>query len=495
MQPTKEDAELHEAVNKNDMEQVVRLIAMGHNPLSVDETGNSTLHIAATQGHIDMVKYFVERCKCPPTARNHEGKTLLHVACEGKRISNVALVEYLVSLNNEAPYEKDNDNNTAFHLAAMSGQLDILNYLIEKFELNCLKSGTCDCMRDKKCLGFRNRTLLHAACRNEQNAQVVKYLMKYHNSDLDVRDDDGNIPIHLSATNGDLETIKYLLEDYKCSQDHLTLQDKNGRNLLHFASCEEKNLSVVEYLCTKHSCSDPYLEDRQKSSAFHLAAYYGCLNIIKFLMERSPTKAKECRNMRGQSVLHYACMQNHLHVVRYLVEECGYDFTAKDNEGLSSMHLTARFGGVEVLKFLIEQKKCNPTEVDNWGRTPLHLACLRQDANVLEVVKYLTNQCPDLSKCKDKLNILPIDLANHCYSRNEVVKYLESEMRIKWDPREHVSTRNIFDQSNYLFFQQVVPPGSAQYCNPKTHCWEFVNHDTSIPVIKSLLQCMQWAHK
>lgn len=89
----------------------------------------------------------------------------------------------------------------------------------------------------------------------------------------------------------------------------------------------------------------------------------GDLEALKALRQEEPSEILQRRDANGASALHWACGSAHLHVVKYLVEECGFDpnnhpQTGKRSyEGRTPLHWAARNGNMLVSEYLLE--KCN----------------------------------------------------------------------------------------------------------------------------------------
>ena len=86
---------------------------------------------------------------------------------------------------------KDEEGNIPLHLAAFSGSLDIVKYVIE--EKKCIPV----------CLGRLGRSPLHNACGRHSSLAVVKYLVEMHECDPTAIDQMGaspSIQLHSQVT-------------------------------------------------------------------------------------------------------------------------------------------------------------------------------------------------------------------------------------------------------------------------------------------------------
>ena len=108
--------------------------------------------------------------------------------------------------------------------------------------------------------------------------------------------------------------------------------------------------------------------------------------------------------MYGQTPLCVACVNDHLDVVRYLVEQ-GADIEKCNHTGPPIIWASSR-GCLEVTRYLLEQG-ANRDKADDLGKTPLHFAAIHGH---LEIAKLLMVYGADLN-ATDIYGLLPIDRA------------------------------------------------------------------------------------
>lgn len=159
-------------------------------------------HDAAFDGHIEDLKKFSED-HLSMERKDHEGRTLLHVAC---RTGNVALVDYLLE-QNVMVNPVDSSGNTPLLLAIQRDYLKIAEKLIEKggdvrnqsdylayIICDAAKSGHVPKIRLLVAAGvnvnifdFQGRTAGHAAVINNQ-IEIVKFLKEHTEFNWDCKD-------------------------------------------------------------------------------------------------------------------------------------------------------------------------------------------------------------------------------------------------------------------------------------------------------------------
>jgi hypothetical protein len=99
------------------------------------------------------------------------------------------------------------------------------------------------------------------------------------------------------------------------------------------------------------------------------AAFNGNLPIVKHFIEKYP-KYKDKSGIWGTTLLYSASRNNHIHIVKYLIEQGKCNVNAKNRQ------------------YYLENKQINPTS----GSTPLHAACFYGHLNI---VKYLIDNGAD----------------------------------------------------------------------------------------------------
>lgn len=107
-------------------------------------------------------------------------------------------------------------------------------------------------------------------------------------------------------------------------------------------------------------------------TALHLAARYGCLSCVDFLVERGAI-INACNNDWKQTPLHAAAMAGQLGCLKCLVDH-GADIFQKSAEGWNAMHWAAWEGDIKCLKALCDDYGADLNIVDDNDMTPLDVA-------------------------------------------------------------------------------------------------------------------------
>lgn len=220
--------------------------------------------------------------------------------------------------------------------------------------------------------------------------------------------------LHISALLGDLAIVKYLIEEGHGYSKNM-VDELNKRTPFHWAAYGG-TLEIVKYLIGK-GCKKDVL-DSNSETPLHLAAAGGNLEVVKYLIEEKGCN-KNAGRYDGETPLHRAIAGGDLEIVKYLIEEQGCDKNVYITNGRTLLFQAVSGGNLEVVKYLIEQQKYDINVKDDSGYTPLQEA---SRVGKLEIVKYLIEHGCDKS-VKDKHGRPPLHEA--AYGGNlEIVKYL-----------------------------------------------------------------------
>ena len=129
-----------------------------------------------------------------------------------------------------------------------------------------------------------------------------------------------------------------------------------------------------------------HLEDAEMS-ILALAAYHGKESVIRWMLEHEITDVNRC-NGYGFNAMHYAAAENHVAVVRLLMD-AGASTTSRYMPYMTVAHTAALNGAIDVIEFLHFRCPELLLQVDCDGRNVLHYAADSQKKSVVEVVKYI----------------------------------------------------------------------------------------------------------
>jgi len=375
-------------------------------------SGNTPLHEACKGANVEVVKLLVQDFHCDQGVRNSEGELPLHLACRQQSLEMVELVSNICK-----PNVQNSAGDPPLHIACRHGQVGIVRYLTEKF--------VCD----PTIQNSSNKLAVHYAC--EHSLEMVELVSECN---LESRASGGVTSLHIACQYGKKDVVRYLIEEKNCN---LNVENNDGLSLLDYAcgyttyyrphsnskkkqgdDGRQAQATVIRYLMNK--CE---YELANILFLFIKACEEGNLGIAKTLC--SNTNVVNSSDTEGNTPLHIACMYKHLELVRFLTEDRKCNQSVKNQRGELPIHIACcREQGSPLEMIQLVGTKSNVNAQTVFGDAPLHFAC---HSGVLEVVKFLTEQCQSDQTIQNKKGELPLHIAcDQFESSLEVVKLVSN---------------------------------------------------------------------
>lgn len=309
--------------------------------------------------------------------------------------------------------------------------VDIVKFLVE------------ECKMDPLYENNSRNVLFNACCSN--NLELLSYLVEVYGIDLNVKNRSSHTCLMMvCAMNGDLNTIKYLIEN----KADPTLRDASGQTCLFLACMCNTNGNTIKYLIEEVGI-DPNQLDNDGNNLLGLTCQYNPnIDVIKYLI--SLGLDPEDVNYFDEDSLALACRgsgnDDNLHVVKYLIDKIGMNWTRKNNIGMSYLDFACTRSGnhnLSKIKYLVEEKSLDYKSVSGSGNTCLITACHIRNIG-MEIIKYLVEGLGvDINKCNYKgFNCLTkacevggdINLIKYFIEeRNMICTNIYDECHIIWD--------------------------------------------------------------
>jgi ankyrin repeat protein len=267
-----------------------------------DTSGNTSLHVAAKEGHSDVVKYLLEMGNAEVGKSNKYGDQALHwTTVQG----NLDILQYLVEKHNVCLNTVNLPRRSApLHMACCKGHMHIVEYI--------MLNGYVE--KDSK-----RRAVLIAI--DKQNINLVKYLVE--RGGFEVNGDyypKAYEVFHAAIRKGDLNIVKYLVQ-HGANVEASTIENVHQTTIFkHHHSNRYGGYEIVDEDVWTTMVTDAPLR---------LAASNGHLTIVKYLVEICKANV-EATDSNGASALFFC---NHLSIVEYLVEQAGANICAKNSSG------------------------------------------------------------------------------------------------------------------------------------------------------------------
>ncbi|XP_040384824.1 ankyrin repeat-containing protein ITN1-like isoform X1 [Oryza brachyantha] len=332
--------------------------------LEVSAESNNALHVAAEQGHGELIQELYHRFIKHGgflSRRNSALDTPLHCAARAGRL---AAVEVLLNLSRDSGgsilNSKNEAGDTALHLAARHGHGAAVEALVaaraSASELNnagvsplylavmsrsvtAVRAITTSTCGDASSDGPSSQNALHAAV--FQSSEMVDLILKWKPSLAGQVDVDGSSPLHFASSDGDR--------------------------------------SIVSAIVRAAPPATVFSKDSDGLSAIHVAARMGHHHVVKELVKAWPDAA-ELRDGHGRTFLHAAAKNGHASVISLAIKNpmlAGL-INAQDKDGNTALHLAVASAASPVSKGLAKLLSAGETLrtniMNNDGCTPFDLA-------------------------------------------------------------------------------------------------------------------------
>lgn len=414
-----------------------------------DVDGSSIFLIAVQTGNLALVKHLISK-GVDLNAKNSMGMNALHIAAE---TGNNDLVQFLIESCSLNPYEADSKNRNIFYIAEVQGDTALIDYLQfyafrhklihevlqEAIKIQDQEESLTKLLKDNKAQflieninqKFNGYNAVQLGLRMGANVSLVGKLLGL-------------------STEQAKKTKTMLGSAYNVVND---IETQDGYALLHIAAKQGRN-DIVDLLLqnkadinlsSKYTGRTPVLcaiQARQPST------------VDKLLSQKKTEADVNVCDIRKRSALIWAIKQGQIEVVRQILEKSkaqaayskfnplgyvagAFDMvTAGDTQGRTPLHYAARLvqnvdpieGSdfiSQLIKFLEEQKNTKAIDaIDNTGFTPLHYAIMSGN---IEAVKLLVERGKANidATAKGDNNLTPLLVAAR-YGHKTIVEYLIS---------------------------------------------------------------------
>ncbi|XP_065645011.1 ankyrin repeat domain-containing protein 16 [Hydra vulgaris] len=192
---------------------------------TVSNNKRTPLHTSSMHGKIEAVKFLLEK-GCNPDVRDSCGSSPL---MDALRFGFVSVAEVLIKTNLVLLDQVDNLGRYPLHIAAESGQVDSVKYLVEKLNVDInLKTKNSGYTVFHLIAKEGHLELLNYLVNDQSVNRCFKYLLNEPDASL-------RTPLHLSVASNKVRFAKMLIE-LKCDQ---TLKDKYDKLAVNYALSQE----------------------------------------------------------------------------------------------------------------------------------------------------------------------------------------------------------------------------------------------------------------
>ncbi|MDH4196679.1 MAG: ankyrin repeat domain-containing protein [Candidatus Aminicenantes bacterium] len=232
------------------------------------------------------------------------------------RKGDVAAVKALIEKSPQLVEARDGDGDTPLHYAAYGGNVDLINYFIDK------------------------------------------------GAKLELQDAQLKTPLHLAAMSNRQDVVAALLKRGAV----LETRDDYQRTALILCARERGQAATGRVLI--EAGADVNAVDKFGSTALELAAWRGKAEFVDLLLEKGVIVPES--GPKWQEMLSQAASKGLPGLFRRLTEK-SQDLKAIDASGVWLLQSAAEGGSAEIVSFLLD-KEFDPARSDRFGWTPLHYA-------------------------------------------------------------------------------------------------------------------------
>uniref|UniRef100_A0AAY4D3A9 Ion transport domain-containing protein n=1 Tax=Denticeps clupeoides TaxID=299321 RepID=A0AAY4D3A9_9TELE len=356
--------------------------------LSGGKAQETPLHIAARVKEGEKVAEMLLKSGADVNAEQENGETAMHVAA---RHGNLQMLRVLIEEGGDVTWKSKAGENPV-HVAVRHCHVQVVQEILTYLTGERSREEAQLCIRQEN---LRGETCLHLAAEltgdkahvEGEDVLIMRILLEYDGS---VTAATTETPLHYCARVGNTGVLKEVLRSVPAShlQTAVNRHAKNGWSPLLLAA-ERGQTEVVRILLQNHARVDVFDEDGK--AALHLAAEQGHEDIADVLLShRAFVNAK---TKLGLTPLHLAAQHGSTHLVRLLVETHMATTDALSLNKQTPLHLAAMMGELDVCSSLMNLR-ADVTATDIHGRTPLHLAAENDHS---EVVKLFLKHRPELA--------------------------------------------------------------------------------------------------
>jgi ankyrin repeat protein len=444
--------------------------------------GDTALMIAAKFGRLSTVQILLKKGADTEIVNRYKGTALLAAAtCLEEHSQDV--VELLVRWGANVDAQ-DRDGNTALHMAAQTGDIDMVRLLIAKKARVSVRNGVGKSALDFACAKNKTkvierllksgatcepdafgRTELHEAIQGGCDTNIIKLFVS-KGVKVNAKDDNGFSKLfchcsqtllimvgalHLAATRGDKDILLTLVNagaaiDVKSDSGltllHCAAKGGNAEGVEHILSYgvdiearDNDNMTPLAVACCNANGSDEVVRvllaaganisvvDRLSFSPLHGLARYGRTKAALMLLESGKVDLTQ-RAQNRCSVLDFAAGAGDYKLVRSLL---GRGASAQsESGGDSALHFAVRAEKHDSLYAIVErllEEGCDPNAKNDNGCTPLH-SFLAASRGKEDIVRLFLSWGADINIRDDDGNTVLNCLAQYPGASESIIELL-----------------------------------------------------------------------
>ena len=334
---------------------------------ATDMNGDTPLHILCKyKPSVSCLQLVVHKLKCKADIPNKEGNLPLHVACQNKHICKGIIKVLCDALGDEELKCRNKNGNTALQeLLKCQHDNFVKKNKIQSILHIFIKRGLILLNTDEG--QFLN--YLHLACRY-QKVDVVKYMSKI------ISTLSHELPLSLlyeTCLNHNEGVLLYMLKTFKFD---VNVPNDNGDLPLHLAARMKICMYSVTLLVKE--TKDISYKNNQGETPFHVVYGEGDLKpfytphvLFKFLDSKALDLSAMSAN--GSTPLHCMCRAGKFDDFKRVLKEMKIDANIQDKNGATLLHIACKANNFEAVERLLKSTNANPSIEDHEKQAPITL--------------------------------------------------------------------------------------------------------------------------
>lgn len=244
----------------------------------------------------------------------------------------------------------------------------------------------------EKCIDYinsKNEDEIDINIKDNRGIYLINYAIVLGNSDLlnaiikknpilDIIDTEGKSILYHPIKFNWIKILDIILKynRYNIGISIIDIKDSNGNIPLHYAIIN-KNLQFAEILIKEGSNIN--LTDNKGNNSLHLSVLSESYDLCKLILNNDISANK--KNYAGESAIHLACNLELFEITSLLLSyDINYDIQDNETE-FSPLHYSVNLGNSNISNLLIN-KGCNPNLQDFLGNTPLHYSIIEENESI-----------------------------------------------------------------------------------------------------------------
>ncbi|TNE27707.1 MAG: hypothetical protein EP349_08870 [Alphaproteobacteria bacterium] len=331
-------------------------------------TSNNTspLMRAVSSNNIETCRYLLENgVDVNALSSDFATETPFIAACNKKHYKLAKMLrDFGADIN-----AKNGKGNSAMHLAAVSGDVETLKFLVG------LGAKTDEKNEESK------TPLVQAFNAYSNSAEATIYLAKQNGRDFNSPDENGRTLLHMAAEAGKTDFLEKVLDSKDGKDIDLDVRDYEGRTPLMLAAYEGKS-AFVDLLAEKGAPLNS--TDNFGRTALYFAVAATEENTIDSLIKKGANLHILPKTDR-RSFLHQAAETARVSLTKKFVE-AKLPVNRKDVNGNTPLHIAIKHGNEPVIEYLLEHG-ADPKITNSVGFTAVDLAEQRNHYQITNLVK------------------------------------------------------------------------------------------------------------